>query len=181
MNGYELRDLDDGTVELVEIKPTVIAIFRDRDHAERYFGVLSRREEPAARVPDAASATVAIKVAAVAQTAEPTDEEWVQAFQAIQNGDEMKKIAGLLGVEFNRLRGKYAAWTRLQNRLRDLPAPRPFDPVPVVTRQPATTIVPIATGDPDAENCRLCDRLFRAGDATDGLCSRCRHEMERQS
>ncbi|ALF02125.1 hypothetical protein [Salipiger abyssi] len=178
--GYELKTRDDGTVDLVEIIPVVIANFRDLAHAERYYGILaetgaakpvasSRAAElnlpKAEPVPEARSSSgkTAAKLMVKVQPAEPKaepeerpewatpgDADWEQAFQALANGGDMKKIAAALNVNVYKLRAKYGAWCR--NQKKPDPAPSP------------------ETG---METCRLCERAFKPTAESDGRCARC--------
>lgn len=172
MSGFELRDLDDGTVELVESIPTVIATFADRSHAERYFAILAGVDKAAAVAkvktprkdparPAAASAPKAAQAmpAAPAQSApapkpdaDVSDEGWETAFRALAAGGDLREISATLGVNAYKLRGKYGAWCRRRTN-------------PVASEQPAAAS--------DTEECRLCGKEFQPGASVDGLCARC--------
>lgn len=196
MNGYELRDLTDGSVELVEISPTVIATFHDRAHAERYFNILAEAGEMVSAPPQ----QDAVKAAPAA----PTQQEWDQASLAISNGDAMDDVAKMLGVSFHQMRGRYAAWVRRQNvakakadipdaattaEVEPDPEPEP-DPQPTPeikeTRQPSvpavmqsqavTPFVSLVPNDIEPTNCTLCARPFNASAISDGRCARCRRD-----
>lgn len=159
MRGYELRERDDGSVDLVEVVPTVIATFTSRVHAESYYNFLAESgTEPVAKARPALPAPERPKPEAVAPKpaqvdaawSTPSVEEWDQAIKALDDGGDMKKIAAALNVNFYKLRGKYAAWRRRQN---DQGA----------TRAP----------EPAQEECRLCGREFKSSRDSDGLCARC--------
>ncbi|WP_121064696.1 hypothetical protein [Chachezhania antarctica] len=162
MNGYELRQKDDGSIEIVEIVPSVIATFADRAHAERYFDFLTGPKDPVPPRPTALPAPVetapAARTAKATQTfSDPTGEEWEKAFTYLMAGEDMKAVAARMSVDMYKLRGKYAAWRRRQNERAAAEAP---------------------TGNPAAletSDCRMCGRTFRDTAESDGLCARCFH------
>ena len=230
MHGYELRTQDDGSVALIEFTPTIIATFWDRDHAERYFGILcefdvglpSRSilypddqtagaehagtsdiaegapldvgpntltigpgmftamtamvdalQAPAAETdtteksPNASSAveeTVTAPTASVDASAstktkpamtrtspqpfnEPSEDEWEDAFKALDRGEKLKVLADDLRVNPYKLQGKFGAWKKKR---------KPEDQAP-----------------DDLEECRLCGTTFRATVEVPDLCARC--------
>lgn len=153
MSGYELRNRDDGTVELVETIPTVIATFTDRGHAERYYNYLTEtggpeRPKPCSALP-APTASTPIEKPVVPAWSQLSDGEWASAFQAVEAGEDMKAVAKRINVNFYKLRGKYANWRRQKKE----------QPQPAVQH-------------PEDE-CRICGREFKAAAESDGLCARC--------
>ena len=193
MNGYELRNLTDGTVELVEISPTVIATFHNRAHAERYFNILV---ETGVMVPEMPKLDAPTALDAGDAPAAPSQEEWDRASMAIANGDEMRDVAEMLGVTFYQMRGRYSAWKRRQNAKNaktenaeadaDAEEQAEPEPEPKAARQPSvpavmqskalTSFVSLIPNDIEPANCRLCDRPFNASAHSDGLCARCRRD-----
>lgn len=143
MSGFELRELDDGRVELLEFVPKVIATFIDRAHAVRYHGILIEFEARGA--PHQVEQDGQEK-STINSWAEPTDLEWEQAFQALERGDGLKKIAAALNVNPFKLQGKFGAWMK--------------------KRKPPAALE-------DMEECRLCGTNFRASSGGSDLCARC--------
>lgn len=85
---------------------------------------------------------------------EPAPEEWAQAFNAMDDGGDLKKIAAALGVDPFKVRGKYAARKGAQKR------------------------AAIKAQDVDAEplnleSCSLCQRQFKPSASSPDKCSRC--------
>jgi hypothetical protein len=174
---YILQDRADGSVELIQIVPTVIATFPDRAKAEQIYRVLvehgdaapvpkpvTERRPAAALIPapaaPATKATVPATVPAgppakaqVAQDpdADPAEEDWQQAFEAMVAGGDLKTQAEALGVGVYKFRGRYAAWCGRRKRAAE--ADRP--------------------ADPDRDTCRICARAFKPSAASPDLCARC--------
>lgn len=170
MKTYCLKEnTDDGSIDLIETRPVVLATFQTRDLADRVLAMMMETPAAAAAIAAPSLATmkpiapekleagleviknmkaIAPEVDEAPASSEPAPEDWAAAFQALKGGANMDEVAKTLGVSFHQLRGKYAAWSRSQKTRHD--------------------------ADIDMENCRMCGREFVVSAASDGLCARCR-------
>lgn len=179
--GYVLSDRSDGSVELIETRPTVIATFANRAIADQMFAAfvaakpLELIEEPAKpeaentanadlTVPEEANT---LPIAPIA-SATPTEGDWSDALRAVATGGNMNDIAETLGVTKTQLRGKYGAWCKVQKHLTSEALPERLRSV--VSSMVTTEMV---TTDDAKDACRLCGKEFTASIATDGCCARC--------
>jgi len=141
---FALREEEDGSVTLTELQPVTVGKFSDRAIAERVLALLSGGSEVSG-----------VKVAPVENTREPmhdepTDDDWLRAFLAVKNGDDMRTVAQLLGVEFGVFRGKYGAWMKTNK----------------ATKKSLS----------DKDECTICGREFTPSASSTGLCARCSHD-----
>jgi hypothetical protein len=78
---------------------------------------------------------------------EPSEEEWEDAFKALDRGEKLKVLSDDLRVNPYKLQGKFGAWKKKR---------KPQEPAPE-----------------DLEDCRLCGTPFRATATGPDLCARC--------
>jgi len=57
-------------------------------------------------------AAVKIAEAEASGSVDPTAEDWNVAFRVISSGESVKDVAEVLGVDYRKLRGKYAQWCK---------------------------------------------------------------------
>lgn len=171
--GYVLRDRSDGSVELVETRPTVIATFANRAIADQMFAAFVK-VKPLARTaavvpPEAVAAQISNPVLPSTLPIEPVappvplDANWMDAFRALVLGSNMNEVAQTLGVPMPQLRGKYADWCKAQKTAPTITLPAPSAP---------HTSVNVEV-DIEKEECRICGKEFAASLSADGLCARC--------
>lgn len=175
MKTYCLHEnTDDGSIDLIETRPVVLATFQSRDLADRVLAMLTQAAADASAATSATemaepvnhmtTETIQAEVCAkmtsgvTSDTAsgremddKPTPKDWAAAFQAIKGGANMDDVAQTLGVTFFHLRGKYANWSRSQKAVKGAKG-----------------------ADINTESCRMCGKEFTSSAVSDGLCARCR-------
>ncbi|MBB96945.1 MAG: hypothetical protein CML68_20400 [Rhodobacteraceae bacterium] len=185
---YELKEKDDGTIELVEIVRDVIAIFKDRDHAQHYFGILVADQgapgqvdlrtleqqlsaPPAVPMPEPKPASnpkpQTVRVgAATKQTSTPpaAEPQW-----STPSDEEWSQafIALSDGADLKDVaKDLNVNFYKLRGKYANFKRRQNEQ----ATADPATGPVSL-----DQEECRLCGRVFKATAESDGLCARCSH------